>query len=187
MATCDLANIEPIMRFIIPLAPLSVLDLGVGYGKWGVLCRDYLEGRQGCFYPPDWKVKLIGVEACRKYWNPAYNLYDQIWFEDFTQHYGEYKNMDLVLMIDSLEHVEKQTGIEIVNTLRSNNKNLLVSVPQGFCSQGAVHGNEFEQHRATWCSQDLVDLGGRLLQHGPKVACAIAVFGTHCRTQVAAA
>jgi hypothetical protein len=186
MATCDLSNIEPIMRFVIPLAPASILDLGVGFGKWGVLFRDYLEGRQGRFYPPDWKVRLIGVEGCRKYWNPAYQLYDQVVFEDFTEHYHSYKNMDLVLMIDSLEHVGKEAGIQIVDTLRDNNKTLLVSVPQGPWPQGSVHGNHFEQHRATWYAQDLLDLGGRLLQQGPNVSCAIAVFDQRGRRLSAA-
>ena len=37
------------MDIIIALKPFSVLDIGSGFGKYGVLCREYLElwdGRQ---------------------------------------------------------------------------------------------------------------------------------------------
>ena len=36
-------HISKIMDLIISVKPFSVLDVGSGFGKYGVLCRKYLE------------------------------------------------------------------------------------------------------------------------------------------------
>lgn len=176
MPTSDLANIAPIMRIVIPLKPLSVLDLGIGAGKYGGLCREYLDVRLGHMKREDWRVRIHGVEGFADYRVPAWDSYDEVRIEDFTRRYQTYRGYDLVLAIDSVEHVAKDVGIDMIATLTENNRMLIVSVPQGEWPQGAVHGNELERHRATWHAEDLRNLGGRIIQCGAEVACAIAVF-----------
>jgi len=176
MPTSDLSNIAPILRFIIPLRPARVLDLGAGLGKYGVLLREYLDGRFGNFLPSEWQVTIDGVEGFSRYWNLAYLAYNSVEIANFADRYKTYRGYDVVLMIDSLEHVFKKDAIEILYTLQSQNRYVIVSVPQGEWPQGAVHGNDLECHRATWTADDLVELGGRLLQAGPEFSCAIAVF-----------
>ena len=49
MPSSQYYHISKIMEMIISLNPKSVLDIGSGFGKFGVLCREYLElwdGRQ---------------------------------------------------------------------------------------------------------------------------------------------
>ena len=176
MPTSDLANIMPIMRIMIPLKPLNILDLGIGGGKYGVLCREYLDARMGHFARGDWTVKIHGVEGFDGYRLPAWGSYDRVVIEDFTCKYPTYRGYDVVLAIDSLEHVAKDVAIDMIRTLTENNGMLIVSVPQGEWPQGAVHGNELERHRATWYAEELRELGGRIIQCGPEVACAIAIF-----------
>lgn len=36
-------HISKILELIIAIDPSSVLDVGTGFGKYGVLCREYLE------------------------------------------------------------------------------------------------------------------------------------------------
>ena len=36
-------HISKIMDLIININPMSILDIGTGFGKYGVLCREYLE------------------------------------------------------------------------------------------------------------------------------------------------
>ena len=43
MPTSDMHNIVPILTIMQHLQPRSVLDIGCGFGKYGVLLREYLD------------------------------------------------------------------------------------------------------------------------------------------------
>ena len=70
------------MDIIISLQPFSVLDVGSGFGKYGVLCREYLElwdGRQ------EYKFirRIDGVEAFENYITPLHKfIYNNIYTEN---------------------------------------------------------------------------------------------------------
>jgi SAM-dependent methyltransferase len=150
-----------------------VLDLGCGYGKYTVLVREYMDIAKFRIKREDWQTSIVGVEAFEAYRNPVWDACDEVLIEDFTKHYEAYRGFDLVLMIDSLEHVEKSLGEKILNTLLTNNKWVIVSCPDGDYPQGAVNGNEYETHRAVWTKEDLSIRGGHILHHG---ICTVALF-----------
>jgi len=43
MPTSHPFQLDDIVQLIIETAPLSILDIGVGFGKYGLLAREYLE------------------------------------------------------------------------------------------------------------------------------------------------
>jgi 2-polyprenyl-3-methyl-5-hydroxy-6-metoxy-1,4-benzoquinol methylase len=174
MPTSDPSNLSFIMKHVLYLKPKSVLDLGIGMGKYGALCREYLDVWGGTVDKSQWNTTIHGVEGFEQYRNPMWELYNDVTIGDFTRDYESYTGYDLVLMIDSLEHVDKETGKVILHTLRMNNKNVIVSCPDGDYEQGAVHGNEFERHRSVWRGDELRKLGGNILFRGE---CSVAVFG----------
>jgi hypothetical protein len=180
MPTSDPCSITPIITEIFRLSPKSVLDLGIGCGKYGVLCREYLDGWFQRFKRHQWQVRIVGVEGFPEYRNPAWDLYDTILIEDFSKKYVSYTGYDLVLMLDSLEHVDKETGLKLLASLRENNKAVIVCVPEGDNPQGPACGNDFECHRATWTGAELATLGGRVFYTGRSfqedVACTVATF-----------
>ena len=51
---------------ILKIDPTSVLDIGIGFGKYGFLCREYLETWKGNTYPNQWKVRIDGIEVWQK-------------------------------------------------------------------------------------------------------------------------
>lgn len=175
MPTSDCTNISPIITALHWINPKSVLDLGIGYGKYGVLVREYLDIAKFRIKPKDWQINIIGVEGFEEYTNPCWEAYSTVLVEDFTESYtdGHYKGFDLVLMIDSLEHVDKGTGEKIFEFLRANNKWVIVSCPDGDYPQGSVNGNELETHKAVWTKEDLSIRGGHILHHG---ICTVALF-----------
>ena len=65
-----------IMRLI---NPSTMLDIGIGFGKYGFLAREYLElwdGRDK-HKREDWKRTIDGIEAFEEYINPAIEyIYD---------------------------------------------------------------------------------------------------------------
>lgn len=180
MPTSNAYNIAPIIDAACKIKPRSVLDLGCGYGKYGALLREYLDGHGGVLNPedPEWKGTLIiGYEAFEQYRNPMWEFYDQVFVQDFTDSvslwYGG-NDYDLVLMIDSLEHLEREAGSKLLQHLVEDNKNVIVSCPDGDYPQGAVYGNEYECHRSVWRRQDFERRGAKILYHG---VCTVALFG----------
>lgn len=150
MPVSDLGSVQHIVHAVCRLQPKGILDLGIGMGKYGTLLREALEAVHGRCRPEEWEFEICGVEGHKEYANPCWKMYDDVAIEDFTQHYEKIKNWPLVMMIDSLEHTRKETAYEILDHLVENNKNVIVSVPLGYCPQGAVFDNEYERHRSTW-------------------------------------
>ncbi|MBW2991727.1 glycosyltransferase family 1 protein, partial [Candidatus Woesearchaeota archaeon] len=68
MPTSSPHQINEIMGEIMELDPSSILDIGVGFGKYGFLCREYLElwdynnKRYG-----EWKREIDGIEVYEDY------------------------------------------------------------------------------------------------------------------------
>ena len=172
MPVSEIDNIPAIINQVARIHPSTVLDLGVGGGKYGVLCREVLDWKYGRMERPTWETEINGVEGYYGYKNPAWGVYNVITRRDFSKfHPGFMAGYDLVLMIDSLEHIEKEKGKALLTHLIENNANVIVSCPDGDYPQGAVFGNELEVHRAVWTKDDLKLMGGRVLYHGVCTVC----------------
>ena len=147
MPTSDYHAVSDIMGEIQRISPKSVLDLGVGFGKWGVLCREILDARFGRCFPERWQTQIDGVEICDDYENPSWELYTNGVEIDLITAQRDY---DLVLMIDSLEHFAPEVGRPLLRELVANNKHVIVSVPNGRMEQGETFGNPHEAHLWTF-------------------------------------
>lgn len=138
--------IPAIMNEVYRLQPKTVLDLGIGFGKFGPLLREVLDGMHGRCRMDQWTATICGSEAHADYANPTWDCYNDVWHGDFTKHLGQ-QHWDLVLMIDSLEHLEPGQGRAFLDELVENNRHVIISVPVVPMPQGAMYGNEFETHR----------------------------------------
>ncbi len=70
MPSSHLYQINEILALIMATNPESLLDVGVGFGKYGFLSREYLELWDGREQYHDWKRRIVGIEACKKYLTP---------------------------------------------------------------------------------------------------------------------
>ncbi len=131
------------------LNPKSVLDLGVGFGLYGAICRNYLDAMHGRCDPETWEARIVGFEGHAAYKNPTWGLYEYVYESDFTATPLR-ATYDLVLMIDSLEHLAPDDWKPFLDGIVERNRNVIVSVPNGVMEQGAAHGNELERHRTTF-------------------------------------
>ena len=178
MPTCDPVIIHPVINQIISLKPNSVLDIGIGFGKWGALVREYGEGWNHRRYHPDqWSIKLVGIEIWYAYKNPMWHLYDRVYNGEASGIVPTLPRFDLVLMIDVLEHFEKSEGIKMIKQIQCciNQPDATMAVYKpgraiisyANCDQAGVCNNDREDHVSKWTHEDLFSLGGTLIDSGP--------------------
>jgi hypothetical protein len=178
MPVSDVDNLAPILHEVVRLNPSGILDLGIGFGKMGVLCREVLDAVHGRCQVNDWRTIICGVEGFESYENPAWGAYTKVTIADFRTMYEKVVGWPLVMLIDSLEHLERPEADVILRYLVVHNKQVIVSVPVGECPQEAVFGNEFERHRATYQGpKDFESYTCKVLHNG--VCCVVSIKGEY--------
>lgn len=70
---------------------------------------------------------------------------------------------DCVLMVDILEHFDKETAFGLIDMLKNDFNKILLMIPEGKHPQESdVTGygaHEYQKHRSTWYVQDIESLG----------------------------
>ncbi|OZB98370.1 bifunctional 2-polyprenyl-6-hydroxyphenol methylase/3-demethylubiquinol 3-O-methyltransferase UbiG [Paenibacillus sp. XY044] len=159
MGTSNWQNLSYCVELIRQAAPATVLDIGVGFGRWGMLCREFLDVWQGRVFREQWQTRIEGVEVFPKNvddYHPYF--YNHIYIGDAhelmtKQQLGTY---DLIILGDVLEHFEKERGFELLAACLKQCRSLLLNVPIGpDWPQGAEYGNDYETHRSVWTVEEL--------------------------------
>lgn len=142
---------------IIQLQPKSVLDVGCGFGKWGYLCREYLDVFPGRPFKEQWTTRIDGIEFFESYIMEHQRfLYSNIMIGDVRDLCKEIDQYDLIIAGDVIEHMFKDEAEAVVETLYARaNQLLMVNIPLG---PGWIHpeayGNPAELHRSEWYVED---------------------------------
>jgi len=156
-------NIIPTVIYIVrQLKPRSILDVGVGFGKWGHLFREYTdivaaEHDPARYEKKNWQVRIDGIEGHAPYLTPMHHyLYDRIHIGDAISLIKTLQNYDLIFLGDVLEHFEKAQGLQLLkDALTKANKAIVVSTPKYETAQEDLCGNKLERHRSLWSANDL--------------------------------
>lgn len=155
MPTSYHGQISTILDFIIEEKPKSILDIGVGFGKYGILCRDALDIPFERYKKDDWETIIDGIEGYISYRNPIHDyVYNEVYYgliEDIIDNI--HKHYDIALMIDVLEHFDKEIGEKTINKILKKCKALIISVPAIPAEQNYLD-NELEIHKSVWTASD---------------------------------
>lgn len=147
------------MEHVSQLQPRSVLDVGVGYGKWGFLVRETLDWLENRRERDLWQTKIVGVEAYDGYSSPLYDwVYDEIIYDDVAHYVQDMPGYDLVILGDVVEHFTKDEGNLLLDSLLSKCRNVLISTPVDFYTQ-EIEGNPWEAHKSLWRIADFRRFG----------------------------
>ena len=147
-------HISKMVDWIVRLQPTSVLDIGVGFGKWGFLAREYTDINAHRYQREDWRVRIEGVEAFPEYATPTYQyIYDQVHHGDLREVLPRLTTYDLVIIGDVIEHFDKEVGLDLLRQLRQKSQYILLSSPTVFFTQ-ELFENDFERHRSLWTVDD---------------------------------
>ncbi len=146
-------NIPDIIHLIADAKPKSVLDLGMGNGKYGFLIREYFYKRaEGSLGTWPHVEKVDGLDVFNGYIKPHHSCcYDSYSFGNALE--IDHPKYDLYLAIDTLEHWPKDQAHALLEKLLQKG-NVLVSTPKDIGEQGASHGNEWERHISQWYPGD---------------------------------
>lgn len=154
LPTSDYNNISAVLSVIASVQPASVLDVGCGFGKYGVLLREYLDIWNERLTPDTWHTRLVGVEAFEDYRNPISDyVYNELHFGPAQQVLPALGRFDLVLISDVIEHLEIQDATRLVEHCLNAGSIVLISTPRDFYRQHDICGNPYEVHRCHWKAQ----------------------------------
>ncbi|CAN5669815.1 hypothetical protein BH10BAC5_BH10BAC5_14460 [soil metagenome] len=157
MPTSNWQNISFNIELVRKLDPSSVLDVGVGFGRWGILFREFLEIWNYSNYNGKWKRKVDGVEIFEKYIQPYHSFfYDNIFIEDvstFLRKTDIY--YDLINFGDVIEHFEKNEALVLIELALSKSKNVIINLPIGDnWEQSGTTENKHEEHKSVFLNSD---------------------------------
>jgi 2-polyprenyl-3-methyl-5-hydroxy-6-metoxy-1,4-benzoquinol methylase len=147
------------------LDPERVLDVGPGFGKWGVLIREYLElWRRSNYKKTGWVKTIDCCEAFKDYLSPLHKyIYNNIINQPIEEYVKTMPAYDLVVMVDVFEHLTTSDGLKLINDLMQKTKHLIISVPAKWSAQGAAYGNIYEIHKSLWSYKEFEELGFKRL------------------------
>jgi hypothetical protein len=140
----------------------SVLDVGIGFGKYGLLAREYLDIWNGRYQADQWKVIIDGIEVFGGYRNPIYDyVYDTVYLEKAEHVARTLGKYDVIILVDVIEHLNKKEGVLLLDQLVNLTKKFLfVCHPDGknkdALAQQEVFGNKHERHLARWLNKDFI-------------------------------
>lgn len=133
MPSSHFYQLNKIIELITFTDPLTLLDIGVGFGKYGVLAREYLELWEGETKEfGKWKRIIDGIEVFPDYITPLHRfVYNKIYIGDALEIIPKLKkNYDLALLIDVVEHFEYKDGIKLIEETLKRSKNIIISTPK---------------------------------------------------------
>lgn len=108
-----------------------------------------------------------GIEICKQYLDRG----RQLGFIDGAIVQADHGDMrvadcrgyEVAMLIDTLEHIEKQDGLDLIQRLKGEVLKILVFTPNGFNEQTASayepEADEYEVHRSGWTIPELEALG----------------------------
>ena len=169
MPSSDITMVPKVMAVMEAIGPGSILDIGVGNGRYGFLFRECLDWNFGRLKRPDWIVTIDGVEIAEDYITDIHRaVYNDIIVSDWLEYVPEQRTYSVAFMGDVLEHWPDGDWQQALYKARDCSKFTVVVAPnwRGSIAQGVWNGFESESHRVVLSPQKI---GGRCLHATSKM------------------
>ena len=170
MPTSDNITLPIVSEIVKIVSPESVLDIGVGTGKFGFIFREECEWKEpyrtgfSNIRMGHWRTKLDGIEVCPDYITPIHKyLYDELYIGLAQDVLPAVQSYDLIHMGDVIEHFSKPDGMNVLEVLYNKAKlGILIVTPVGKYPQEGTTENPYQEHKSVWSPRDLVKFPWRL-------------------------
>jgi len=164
-------TIPTVLHLVHQLKPRSILDVGVGFGKWGHLFREYTDILEAEHDPAryqreNWQVRIDGIEGFPQYLTGMHRyLYNEIHIGDARVLIRGLPVYDLVFMGDVLEHMDKADGQRFLqDAFARAHKAVVITTPKYETDQADLCGNELERHRSLWSAREFEEFEGAVVK-----------------------
>jgi len=134
---------DPLVEDIITrLQPASMIDIGAGAGKYGAMARRAS--------PRTWTV-AVEMQADYVEQFSLAELYDEVWVDRAQDVFFERPDLttDLVIFGDSIEHMRKSEGVDLLHYFAYRSRCILCIYPTKYV-QYSVQGRAAEAHVSAW-------------------------------------
>jgi hypothetical protein len=149
------------------LQPNSILEIGTGFGKYGLLFREYLDIRAAAndrarLSPENWRVRIDGIECFAPYISDLQrSIYDRLVIGDALDEIDKLPSYDLVFLGNVIEHFPKEDGRLLLDKCIAHAlRMVIVTTPESFTPQGAEYGNRHEARHSLWTQEDFIRYPG---------------------------
>lgn len=162
MGTSNWQQIPFCIDALMKMAPSRVLDIGVGFGRWGMITREFCDVWYSRIFKEEWQVHLEGVEAFpRSITDYHHSFYNKIHIGDAAEIIPTLPGPWTVTIYgDVLEHFTKEKAKELLSISLDRSEYVLVNIPIGEeFEQGEAYGNVYERHLSQWEIEDFRSFG----------------------------
>ena len=138
-------SFAPIVKLLVDVAPTRVIDVGPGWSKYGLACREYL--------PDLRRLHAIEVKEGRRPVQDA--VYDGVYTGNVLDFRSAqfWRRWDLVLLVDVIEHLTKRDGHRVLDCMQNAGPAVLVATPKQWIEQ-YDDNNPYEEHVSHWTGAD---------------------------------
>jgi len=152
-----------VCKAVNKIKPKSILDVGIGFGVYGYLFRDYVDvcktmnsSRESQIDIKNWSTKIDGIEVCNGFITDIHRLiYNNIYIGDAKDVIKKLGNYDFIFLGDVLEHFEKDEGRRFLNEVYERaNIMVIIITPSSFFEQEDYFNNPYSIHRSFWGRDD---------------------------------
>ena len=167
MSTSNWQNISYNIELVRKLNPASILDIGIGFGRWGFLFREFLDLWNHGIYNGEWKLKIDGIEIHKEYIHDYHRFfYSDIFNTDALSFLRNEKiQYDLINCGDVIEHFEKADGKELIDLCLAKGKYVLINIPIGKNWEQAPHqDNPYQEHKSSWEISDFSSYHNKMIK-----------------------
>ena len=165
MASSFSSQIPIIIYLIKKLNPQKILDIGKGFGKYGFLIHEYFgietnkKIDKSLTLKEQSKVIIDAVEVDDDLMLPHLNqIYNKIYIVDIFDIYRNLESYDLILMIDVIEHLEKEKAKKMLIYFLSIGHTIIIATPKNFFAQH-LYESSYENHISHWSVKDFKEIG----------------------------
>ncbi|MHC4541469.1 MAG: FKBP-type peptidyl-prolyl cis-trans isomerase [Planctomycetota bacterium] len=150
--------LAPMCNRIIEKNPTSVLDIGIGFGKFGFLAREYTDIRLGRYFSCE--TRIDGIEIFEKYVTPLQRqVYDNIYIGNAISILPTLGVYDMIICSDMLEHLSEKDGVFLLDSIKEKSRFAMIVTPVRVLRQEALYDNENEKHISVWPKEILSKWG----------------------------
>lgn len=166
MPSSRICTVPYAISVVKQLQPRSILDVGVGFGKWGYLFREFTdiiasESKPSRYPKAGWETRIDGIEGFPVYLHDGHRyIYDTIYEGNASDLLGSLGSYDLVFFGDIIEHFPKAEGKRLLRQAISQaRQGVMLTTPRFETNQADLCANELERHRSLWNRNDFQEVG----------------------------